>query len=235
MTTQVESVRAPEWSSMAVAAAVLLMATPALGAGFEAPKPHLEWWGASNTPTLPTGADGAQETRQEATAELSLEERRAIQAQLKLRRKMVQAHQVLAFVTAGSIVAADVLGLINETAFEKGTPNREQLEGSLIAHRVLVTTAVSSYLSAGILAWTMPKAYQRATVTKQKKKADSGDIHVALSVLHGIAMGTVVATGLLQATVATGEAWEALVAVHGIAGITAASGVIGAGIVIGTL
>ena len=221
------------WPSISTAVLTLLIASPALGAGYLAPQPHLEWGEADVSSPLPPSTT-PEEQRERSTADLSLEERRKIQAQLKLRRKMVQAHQVLALVTAGSIVAADVLGMINETAFEKGSPTRDQLEASLITHRVLVTTAVTSYLGAGILAWTMPKAYQRDMKGK-KKKTDSGDVHVALSVLHGIAMGTVVTTGLLQANVATGKAWEALVAVHGIAGITAAAGVIGAGIVIGTL
>ena len=48
-------------------------------------------------------------------------------------------------------------------------------------------------------------------------------------------MGSVVATGILQANVATGEDWEALVAAHTISGFTAAGAVIAAGVVIGTM
>ncbi len=181
-------------------------------------------------PTIDLDALG----RQSSNADLSIEERRALQAQLKKRRKMVEIHQVFAFMTAGSIVAADVLGIINRNALLLGEPDRNQLEPSIVAHRILAGTAITSYLSAGLMAWTMPKAY-RSSVAGRVKKANSGDAHVALSVVHGIAMGTVIATGILQANAATGDAWDALVGIHGAAGLTAASAVIAAGIVIGTL
>jgi hypothetical protein len=49
-------------------------------------------------------------------------------------------------------------------------------------------------------------------------------------------MATVITTGLLQANVApAGKGWDALVATHTAAGITAAGFVIAAGITIGTL
>ena len=76
---------------------------------------------------------------------------------------------------------------------------------------------------------------KRAAVDPSIKKVDSGELHKALSVIHGIAMGTVVATGILQANAATGEEWEALVAAHSVSGFTAAGAIVAAGIVIGTL
>jgi len=213
-----------------------LAATPALADGeFAVPQPHLEW--RSNSPSDRTALPdevGTQKAEADKPVELTLDERRRIQARLKLRRKMVPIHQTLAFVTAGTIIAAEVVGLVNKVALETGRPKRADLNGSLILHRVLVTTATSTYLSTGIIAWTMPSAYQRQTKTK-KKKADSGDAHVALSVVHGIAMGTVIATGLLQANAATGTTWDTLVGIHTAAGITAATAIVGAGIVIGTL
>ena len=123
-------------------------------------------------------------------------------------------------------------------ALKTGQPARDGLEPNLAIHRVLAGVATGSYLGAGIVAWTMPPALisgPRAADTSVKKGVDSGKLHMALSVLHGVAMGTVVATGILQANVATGEAWEALVTSHAIAGFTAAGAVITAGLVIGTL
>jgi len=173
----------------------------------------------------------------ENKAELSIEERRKIQRRLKLRRKMVPVHQALAFIAAGSIVAAEVVGMINSVALKTGAPNRSGLEPSLGVHRVLAGVATTAYFGAGVVAWTMPPALatRKAQVDTSVKKVDSGKLHQALSIIHGIAMGTVVATGILQANVATGEDWEALVAVHAISGFTAASTVIASGIVIGTL
>jgi hypothetical protein len=91
-------------------------------------------------------------------------------------------------------------------------------------------------MAAGITAWTMPPALRLNQAQKSKKKVDSGDLHVAFSIVHGIAMATVITTGILQANVApAGRGWDALVATHSAAGITAASFVIAAGITIGTL
>jgi len=174
----------------------------------------------------------------DSTAELSIEERRKIQARLKVRRKMVPIHQTLAFVAAGSIVAAEIVGMINSVALRSGTPTRGGLEPSLGTHRVLAGIATTAYFGAGIVAWTMPPALARkprAVDTSVKKRVDSGKLHQVLSVVHGIAMGTVVATGILQANIATGDEWEALLAAHTISGFTAAGTVIAAGIAIGTL
>jgi hypothetical protein len=170
-------------------------------------------------------------------AELSIEERRKIQKRLKVRRKMVPVHQTLAFVAAGSIIAAEVVGMINSVALKTGAPDRDDLGPNLGLHRVLAGVATTAYFGAGIVAWTMPPALatKKPKVDVSVKKVDSGKLHQVLSIIHGIAMGTVVTTGILQANVATGEDWEALVAVHAISGFTAAGTVIASGLVIGTL
>ncbi len=169
-------------------------------------------------------------------ADMSIDERRALQKRLKLRRKMVEVHQVFAITTAASIVGANVVGLINRGAIDSGTPRRSDLEPPLALHRVLAGTALTSYLAAGITAWTMPPALRLHKAQEGKKKFDSGDLHVAFSIVHGIAMATVMATGILQANVEpAGRNWDALVATHTVAGLTAASFVIAGGITIGTL
>ncbi len=202
-------------------------------------RPYLELTGTAEF-TSPSTAPSWQKSNhaEPVKAELTIEERRKIQARLKLRRKLVPVHQTLAFVAAGTIVAAEVFGLVNSIALKTGQPTRDELEPNLAIHRVLAGVGTGAYLGAGIVAWTMPAAFlsgPKAADTSVKKGVDSGKLHIALSVLHGVAMGTVVATGILQANVATGEAWEALVTSHAIAGFTAAGSVIAAGLVIGAL
>jgi len=203
--------------------------------------PHFEFsvqQDLSNTPQSTTRQREQHSTEIDTSAELTIEERRKIQARLKLRRKLVPVHQTLAFVAAGSIVAAEIVGMVNSVALRNGKPRRGGLEPSLATHRVLAGVATTAYFGAGIVAWTMPPALvrkSRAIDTSVKRGVDSGQLHQALSIIHGIAMGTVVATGILQANVATGEDWEALLTAHTIAGFTAAGTVIASGIVIGTL
>jgi hypothetical protein len=172
-----------------------------------------------------------------ADDEMSMDERRARQAQLKLRRQLLDVHQVLSFVAAGSIIATDVVGMFNHEALSNGVPIRSQIEGSLALHRVLVATTLTTYLGAGITAWTAPAAYRNKQVeaaAKKSAKADSGDVHVALSVAHAIGMGTMLATGAIMANVAKGETWDGLLTVHTITGLTTAGLIIAAGVVIGT-
>ena len=175
--------------------------------------------------------------RDASVAELSVEERKKIQAQLKLRRKLADVHQVLAFTTTGFILAAEVVGVINLVGLDTGSPTYDRLKPSLGSHRVLVGAALSTYLASGIAAWAMPPAYKAnvAAATPGRKKVDSGDLHVALSVGHGIGMATMLATGILMANVADNKAWQPLAVAHTAAGFTTAALVLGAGIVINTL
>ena len=174
--------------------------------------------------------------------ELSLEERRKIQERLRIRRKMVDAHQVLSFVSAGSIIATEVVGIVNDVSLDKGIddsgiPLRPNLEPGLVTHRILAGVSIGTYLGAGITAWAMPRALKLNTAKPTRGKLDSGVLHVVLSVIHGVSMATVVATGILQANVApvSDGAWDALVVTHKISGFTAAGFILAAGITIGTL
>lgn len=207
--------------------ALLLPSVASAGPGTSslAPRYSLDWSGDS----LASGDS-------EEVEELSIEERRALQARLKLRRKMVRIHQALSFVAAGSIIAADVIGTGNKIAIDSGSPRRADIEPPLMLHRVLATTALTSYLGAGILAWTAPPALRLNQAKPSSATVDSGKLHVAFSVIHGIAMATVIATGILQANVApAGRGWDALITTHSFAGFTAAGFVLAAGITIGTL
>lgn len=187
------------------------------------------WQPEVRLPTVPA-AEAADD-------DMSVDERRAIQARLKVRRQLLDVHQALSFVAAGSIIATDVVGMFNHEALDNGSPIRSELDGSLVLHRALVATTLTTYLGAGITAWAAPAAYRNAQVERAAKdslKADSGDLHVALSVAHAIGMGTMLATGAIMANVAKGETWDGILTVHTISGFTTAGLIIASGIVIGT-
>ena len=67
--------------------------------------------------------------------EMSVEDRRAMQERLKVRRQLLQIHQGFSFAAVGSIIAADIVGMFNHEALDSGVPVRSELEGSLALHR----------------------------------------------------------------------------------------------------
>jgi hypothetical protein len=210
---------------------LLVLPLPAAAAN-----PHFEVDRSAWQPNAEIPLPSPPTRSQSADEEMSVDERREMQARLKLRRQLLDAHQVLSFVAAGSIIAADVVGMFNHEALDAGAPVRSELEGTLALHRALVATTVGTYFGAGITAWAAPAAYRNAKAEAMSSgKADSGDVHVALSVAHAIGMGTMMATGILMANVAKGEDWDRLLSVHTITGFTTAGLIIAAGIVIGTL
>jgi len=208
-------------------ALVVLLALPAAAAAADF---HLDVDRSAWRPvTIPTASA--------ADGDMTVDERKAMQARLKTRRRLLDIHQALSFVAAGAIIAADVVGMFNHEALDLGAPVRSELEGTLALHRVLVATTVGTYLGAGVTAWAAPAAYRNAQAEAASKaggKADSGDVHVALSVAHAIGMGTMMATGVIMANVAKGEAWDSLLTVHTITGFATAGLIIAAGITIGT-
>jgi len=215
---------------------MLLLLLPGMAAAQAPPSPGAAASYSLLTPQYRLEMPRERQSSDGELEELSIEQRRTIQARLKLRRKMVGIHQVFALTAAASLVAADIVGMGNATSLARGEPNRAKLEPPLAVHRVLAGTALTSYMAAGITAWTMPPALRLNQAQKNKKKLDSGDLHVAFSVVHGIAMATVITTGILQANVVpAGDGWDALVATHAAAGLTAAGFVVAAGFTIGTL
>jgi hypothetical protein len=204
--------------ALAAAVLVTLVAAPAL----------------ADAPIRPLAQPRFERIDADDLEEMSEQERRALQERLKIRRTMVQVHQVFAFTAAGAIVGAEVIGLVNQISLARGTPKRAELEPLLGVHRVLVGTALTSYLGAGIMAWTMPKALRLNGGAKPG--FDSGKAHVLLSVLHGITMATLMTTGFLMANVVPvgGGAWDGLVVAHEIAGFATAGLVITAAITITT-
>lgn len=213
-----------------LAAALLAPALAQARAPFAA-APHLEWTGSTEGVTA-KAEKAADPLDWDA---LSIDEKRKWQKKLELRRALVDVHTVLSFVSAGFIIASEVVGIVNSQALEEGLIPRGDLEPSLGLHRVFAGAAIGTYWSAGVTAWTMPPALQ-LNRAQEPKKVDSGELHAALSIIHGIAMGTVIATGILQANVIpASEAWGAVESTHAISAFTAAGTIIAAGIVIGTL
>lgn len=210
--------------------AALVLPSSALARGF-GETPHLEW-------DRPTASVQAQSEEIDLDT-LSIDERRKIQKSLAVRRKMVNVHTVLAFAASGLIVATEVLGIVNSRFLEEPPDDfkRTELEPSLGLHRALATGAMTAYWGAGVVAWTMPPALRFNQQGQDKPKGvDSGELHAVLSIIHGIAMGTVIVTGILQANVIpASDAWGAVESTHAIAGFTASGTVIAAAIVIGTL
>ena len=151
---------------------------------------------------------------------------------LQTRRGMLQAHQVLAWTSAFTLIGAEVIGMINRTALLTGSIKRSELEPSLAAHRVLAATAMGTYWSAGILAWTMPPPSGTGSDKPIGEHRTSRDAHIILSIVHMIAMGMVEATGLIMANAAPANHWEGLSTVRMISGFVTAGFTISAALVI---
>jgi len=171
------------------------------------------------------------------TEDLTIEERRELQRKLKVRRTMMDLHQAFSFVAAGSIIATEVVGLINDIALDTGSPARSGLEPGLMTHRILAGVSLTSYLGAGLTAWAAPRALRLNGGATTPGQVDSGKLHVVFSVIHGIAMATVMTTGFLQSNIIPVKdgAWDAIIVAHKISGFTAAGFVLAAGITIATL
>ena len=197
---------------------------------------YLQWQPPAPQETAAEDGAGSVDEEEEPPP-MAPEEARRIQNRLKLRRAVVKIHQPVAIAATASIVFTEVVGIINKNLIQYGNADfTSNPEPYLWIHRIGAGTALTTYLTAGILAWTMPEAYKvrRGAPTTGKRKADSGQIHRALSFAHAAAMGTTIVTGILQANVAKNAQWEPLVTVHTVAGFTSAALVLTAAIVIGT-
>lgn len=152
---------------------------------------------------------------------------------LHTRRQMLQAHQVLAFTSFCTIIAAEVVGVVNRVSLQGRDPANEvgiprgELEPMLGLHRGLAGVSLGTYWSAAFIAWTMPSPSTRIQDKGISEWSSTRDTHIVLSILHNIFMGMVTVTGVLQANVLPAEHWEPLVALHTVSGF-AASGFLAA-------
>lgn len=201
---------------------VLALLLPASASARELqPGPHLELDRA-----LPDGL---------ATEPAPAEFKRTLEV-LHVRRQMMSAHQVLAWTAFSTIIASEVVGLVNRFSLQAGGPiKRADLEPSLALHRGLAGTAIGSYYGAGILAWSMPSPSTRLADKGISQWKSTRDTHIILSILHNVFMGMVTVTGILQANVLPAEAWEPVVSLHTVSGFATAGFVAAASIVIGKL
>lgn len=154
---------------------------------------------------------------------------------LHTRRQMLTAHQILAWTSAWTIIAAAAVGTVNRIALETGNIPRRNMEPLLGLHRGLAATAITTYWSAGVVAWTMPSPSARREHKGLSDYKSTRNTHIALSIAHNIAMGLVTVTGVLQANVLRPKEWQPLMATHTAAAVTAAGLVLGAAVVIGRL
>ncbi len=152
---------------------------------------------------------------------------------LHTRRKMLEAHQVVAFTSSVLIVAAEVVGVVNRVSLQGRDPAndvgipRSDLEPMLGLHRGLAGGAIGTYWTAAVIAWTMPSPSTRPQDKGISEWKSTRDTHIVLSILHNVFMGLVTVTGVLQANVVPAEHWEPLVALHTVSGF-AASGFLAA-------
>ncbi len=154
---------------------------------------------------------------------------------LSTRRSMLTAHQVLAWTSAWTIIAAASVGTVNRIALETGNIPRADMEPLLGLHRSLAATAITTYWSAGVVAWTMPSPSARREHKGLSSYKSTRNTHIALSIAHNIAMGLVTVTGVLQANAIRPKDWQPLMVAHTSSAVAAAGFVLGAAFVIGRL
>ncbi len=153
---------------------------------------------------------------------------------LEVRRNMLVVHQVMAWTSLSSIIAAEVVGMTNRVALQSGSILRDDLDPSLGAHRGLAAAAIGTYYTAGIMAWLSPGP------GGTRKPGDKGfsewkntrDVHIAFSIAHNITMAMTIVTGALQANAVGAKNWEGMVATHTLMAFTTVGLMIPAAVVI---
>ncbi len=174
-------------------------------------------------------------------AETEYPEFRQTLSTLHTRRQLLAAHQVLAFTSFFTIIATEVVGVVNRVSLQGRDPAagigipRSELDPMLGLHRGLAGASLGTYWSAAVIAWTMPSPSTRPQDKGISQWKTTRDTHIILSILHNIFMGVVTATGVLQANVLPAEAWEPLMAVHTVSGFAASGFLAAATITIGRL
>lgn len=212
------------WIGLVVALALAIPTAAAAQADLQLPStsPRLDWLDDDTPSNRAVAVDGdVGETELRRTLEI-----------LEIRRKMLTAHQILAWTAAFSIIAAEVVGMVNRVALQGGTIHRSQMEPLLGIHRGLAGVALTSYWGAGVVAWTMPSPSGRREHKGVNGWGDTRDTHIILSIIHTIAMGLVTATGILQANVLPSAHWEPLMVTHTTAAFVASGFVLSAAVVI---
>ncbi len=143
----------------------------------------------------------------------SAEDAERIRRLVRVRRGMMQTHQVLSVILLPIAGAAAVMGTINRASIDTGqgvTP------GMLSLHRGLAIGTAGLYTTTGLLAITAPHPL-RETVgsTRAEGARDSSRVHRTLAVLHAIVFGALMATGIIDANAPlSADAYAVLNKIH---------------------
>jgi hypothetical protein len=195
---------------------------------------------AAWTPTHPT-LDVDRSLPELSLAETEYPEFRQTLETLHTRRQMLAVHQVLAFTSSVTIIAAEVVGIVNRVSLQGRDPAngvgipRSELEPMLGLHRGLAGASIGTYWTAAVVAWTMPSPSTRPQDKGISQWKSTRDTHIVLSILHNVFMGLVTVTGILQANVLPAEHWEPIVALHTVSGFAASGFLAAATITVGRM
>lgn len=132
---------------------------------------------------------------------------------VRVRRGMMQTHQVLSVILLPVAGAAAVMGTINRASIDGGqgiTP------GMLSVHRGLAIGTAGLYTTTGLLAISAPHPL-RDTVGASRAEGgkDSSRIHRTLAVFHAIVFGALLATGIIDANAPlSADAYAVLNKIH---------------------
>ena len=154
--------------------------------------------------------------------EPALREAEALVRRLGRRTSMVRAHRAFASIATLSLFVAQGFGMFNHIALSSGGLTREEALPTLMTHRLMATTAVSTYFVAGMLAWTMPGPDGRPPGARRfADLRDGRRVHASLSVAHALAMAATIALGAIS-SFATRDtpAWNGTVIAHHVAAAT---------------
>jgi hypothetical protein len=146
-----------------------------------------------------------------------------IQQGVEKRLRLLKVHRALGIASAVTMFTAQSFGLVNRIALGQGV-KRDELEPTLMLHRVFVGSSLVTYFGAGAVAIGMPgPGGDRASKALLGGPRVLRNVHIGLSIAHAIALAVAGTTGVLQAYVARDtSAWEPLVTTHQIAASTAA-------------
>jgi hypothetical protein len=149
-------------------------------------------------------------------------EAEALVLRLSRRSHMVRAHRAFASIATLSLFVAQGFGIFNHIALSSGGLTREEALPTLMTHRLMATTAVSTYFVSGLLAWTMPGPDGRPAGARRFADLRGGRrVHASLSIAHAIAMVATIALGAVS-SFATRDtpAWTGTVIAHHVAAAT---------------
>jgi hypothetical protein len=149
----------------------------------------------------------------------SEEDAEEIRRQIRARRGMMNAHQVLSVILLPVAGAAAVMGTINRAVIDQGGP---VTPGMLAAHRGLAIGTAGLYTTTGILALAAPHPLRDEVGTSgASTNKDSSRIHRTLALIHAMIFAGLIATGIIDANAPLpAEGYDVLNKLHVVEGWT---------------